>query len=302
MPKPRKTACRLRARKTRFVEILRTTPTNTVCPNFYVLAHANGCLFAPRCSYCYLKASLWFLQDEVAFTNVDDLLRQVREWIGRDGLESCVLNAGNLSDSLCFEEVRPLIRALVEMFRVEAEQRGRPHALLLVTKGGTDHCRTLLEHRPCRNVIVSFSVNSRRAARAHEKGAAAVEDRLAAARRLKRAGWRVRMRIDPMILGFDYAWIIDQVRRLAPERLTLGSLRAECNLPRYVRNGILAELQPPDEPKGLARYPSRQRLALYRPAVRALRDVCPVGLCEETPDIWDALGLETSAKCCNCGQ
>jgi len=301
MTQRKKAPCRLRPRKTRFVEIFRTTPADTVCPNFYVLAHANGCVFAPQCTYCYLKSSLWYLDEQVAFTNVRSLLRQVRAWIAKDDLESYVLNTGNLSDSLVFEAARPLVRGLVEVFREEAEARGRPHSLLLVTKGGLADCRPLLETSPCPNVVVSFSVNSRRAARTHEQGAAPPADRLAAARRLKRDGWRVRMRIDPMIHGFDYAWVIDEVRRLGPERLTLGSLRAEPHLPRFVGNGLFWELEPPAAPKGLARYPREVRLALYRPAVEVLRGICPIGLCEETRDVWDALGLDADAKCCNCG-
>jgi DNA repair photolyase len=114
-------------------------------------------------------------------------------------------------------------------------------------------------------------------------------------------GWRVRIRIDPMIAGFDYAWLIERVRRLGPERVTLGTLRAEANLWRFVDNGVLAELEKPDDPKGVARYPLEQRLAIYRPAVESLADVCPLGLCEETQDVWEALGLDFEAKSCNCG-
>ncbi|HUT35821.1 MAG TPA: hypothetical protein VNE39_20205 [Planctomycetota bacterium] len=293
--------CIRRKRKTRFVSIFRTTPVNTVCPNFYVLAHADGCAFAPECSYCYLKSSFWYLNAPQVFTNTEKLEAEVRAWLARDDLESYVLNMGNLSDSLTFEHVRPLTGHLVELFRAEAEAKGRPHALLLVTKGGVEECRPLLSQSPCRNVIVSFSVNSPEAARDHERGAAPVEDRLDAAHQLKARGWRVRMRIDPMILGYDYAWVIEQLRRLAPERVTLGTLRAEANLPRFVENGLFDALVPPATPKGLARYPRDQRLALYRQAVEALRDTCPLGLCEETPDIWDALGLDKQAKSCNCG-
>ena len=300
-------ACVARERKTKFVDIFRTTPTNTVCPNFYVLAHADGCAFMPECSYCFLKSSFWHLEAPHVFTNVDEMLADIRRWIARDGLESTVLNMGNLSDSLAFEHVRPVMGPLVELFRQEAEAKGRPHALLLVTKGGVEACRPLLDRRPCANVIVSFSVNAPEAARDHERGAAPVEDRLEAARQLKARGWRVRMRIDPMLLGYDYAWIVEQVRRLAPERVTIGSLRAEPNLPKYVENGLFDALEPPaPHPSrpgrfGLARYPRDARLTLYRPAVEALRGICPIGLCEETPDIWDALGLDKEARSCNCG-
>jgi spore photoproduct lyase len=300
MKPTRKPGCVLRDRKSRFVDIFRTTPARTVCPNFYVLAHANGCTFRPQCEYCYLKSSLWHVGGQEAFTNLDRMLDEVRHWIARDGLESYVLNTGNLSDSLSFEQVRPAMARLVEVFR-EAAAAGRPHALLVVTKGGVREAAALLAAPPCPNVIVSFSVNNAGVARRYERGAATVADRMEAARRLKAAGWRVRIRIDPMFLGHDYGDIVRRVRDLAPERVTLGSLRAEPHLLRVVDHDLFADLEPPAEKNGLGRYPPAARLALYRPAVAALRDVCPMGLCEETRDVWDTLGLEAEAKSCNCG-
>jgi DNA repair photolyase len=292
--------CQLRTRKSRFVDIFRTTPPKTVCPNFYVLAHADGCSFAPQCSYCYLKSSLWYLGGKPqAFTNTRRMIAEVRRWLARSKLESYILNTGNLSDSLTFEESRPLMRALIETFRQYAA--GRPHTLLIVTKGGQRECRTLFETSPCANVVASFSVNNSDAAQKHERGAALVADRLKAAARLKKLGWRLRMRIDPMIQGYDYTGITRAVKELRPERITLGTLRAEKNLPRFVENGLFAGLVPASDPKSLARYPLATRLALYRPAVAELRNICPVGLCEEMPEVWDALGLDKAAKACNCG-
>ena len=300
MTSPRESACNLRDRRSRFVDIFRTTPAKTVCPNFFVLSHANGCMFRPQCEYCYLKSSLWHLPRQEAFGNVDRMIVEVRRWIARDDLESYVLNSGNLSDSLAFEEVRPMAARLVEVFR-EAHASGRKHALLLVTKGGTNECRALAEAEPCPCVIVSFSVNAPDVAARHERGAAAVADRMAAACALKAAGWRVRIRIDPMFAGYDYGGIIEEVRRLGPERITLGTLRAEPHLMRVVNHGLFSQLAVPCEEKTLARYPIAQRLEIYRSAVDALRGVCPIGLCEETRDVWDALRLDADAQCCNCG-
>ena len=294
-------SCVLRKRKTRFVEIFRTTPVNTVCPNFYVLRHAAGCAFEPQCSYCYLKASFRHLARPHVFTNVNVMLADIRRWIRRDGLESHILNMGNLSDSLVFEAVRPIMPKLVRLFREEAEARGRPHSLLLVTKGGLRECRDLLALPACRNVIISFSINNPDAARQYEPGAAPVSDRLQAARRLKAAGWRIRIRIDPMIAGFAYEQIADEVRRLGPERVTLGALRAEASLPQFTQQGLFADLVRPRKARSMARYPLRKRLALYRGAIRNLRNVCPLGLCEETPEVWKALGLDAESKTCNCG-
>ena len=225
----------------------------------------------------------------------------IRAWIAEDSLESYVLNSGNLSDSLSFEAVRPAMSRLVELFRKEAEAKSRPHTLLLVTKGGIRHCAPLFDIAPSKNVIVSFSVNSPEAAADHEKGCARVQDRLDAARRLKSQGWRIRMRIDPMIHGYDYSWITEQVKLLAPERVTLGSLRAEPNLLKAVGNGIFKDLTEQFQKGGMSRYPAEKRLSLYRPAVESLRSTCPVALCEEALEIWQALSLDTDSKPCNCG-
>jgi spore photoproduct lyase len=286
-------------RRTPFVQILRTTPSRTVCPNFYVLSHANGCAYDPSCDYCYLRSTLWYLDAPRVFTNVEDLIGDVRAWIARDGLETTVLNTGNLSDSLGFERERPLAARLVELFRSEAERKGRPHALLLVTKGGRDAIASLARLAPSPNVIVSFSVNSPEAAAIHERGAPPVAERFAAARALKDAGWRIRIRIDPMITGCSCADLAALVGSLGPERVTLGCLRADRGLLRR-GDGVFAALEPLDEPGGLARYPQADRIRMYREVIAALAGRSPVGLCEETADIWTAVGLDPEAKTCNC--
>lgn len=292
--------CIVRARKTGFVAILRSTPVNTVCPNFYVLRHAAGCSFSPQCAYCYLKLSYWSLSRPHVFSNVAKMLADVKHWLRQSQLESYLLNMGNLADSLVFEEQRPILPQLIELFRQEAEARRQPHSLLLVTKGGLRECQSLLGLPVCRNVIISFSVNARAAAKRYELGAALVSDRLAAARRLQQAGWRLRIRIDPIIAGFDYSRIADQVKKLAPERVTLGTLRAEVSLPRFIQKGLFAKLIKPRSHHGLARYRYRERLHLYQQVLNRLGNDSQIGLCEETPALWQALDLDFSAQTCNC--
>ncbi len=299
MKKPVRARVHRRARASRFVELFRTTPPETVCPNFYVLAHASGCSFAPQCRYCYLKSSFWRLQKPEVFTNVEEMLADVERWIEKDHLETYILNAGNLSDSLVFEEDRPIVARLVDVFRNHAA--GRPHTLLLTTKGGMRECRSLFETEPCARVIVSFSVNSTEAAREFEAGVPAPKERFEAARALRKQGWRVRLRIDPMIMGFDYSEVVREARKLKPERITVGSLRAEKSLTKYTEPGLFDALEPRGQDGELRRYPRNVRMEMYRSVVEPLRGLAPIGLCEETPDVWDELGLDRVGKCCNCG-
>jgi DNA repair photolyase len=289
-----------RERKSGFVELFRSTPARTVCPNFYVLRHANGCRFQPSCSYCYLKSSFWYLDHPHVFTNKEDLFREVRAWIRRDDLESYVLNSGNLSDSLAFEADRPITEELVLLFREYAEREGRPHSLLVVTKAGLEPCKPLMALASSRNVIISFSFNSPEAAAELESGAAPVEERLEAARKLKSLGWRLRIRLDPIVCGFDYHTIAGQIRDLAPELVTLGTLRAERGLRRFLPRRLAAELEQNSDPLGLDRYPQLERIALYNQAAELIGDGIQLGLCEETREVWEAVLGDWKNSRCNC--
>ncbi len=282
----------------KYIELLRSTPVATVCPNFYLFDHARGCNF--NCSYCFLRDIEYNRKERRVFDDSDKLYRELGEWIAQDGLETYLANSGNMTDSLSFENERPLWGGLIEYMREHAEKKGRPHTLLVVTKAGLRHCGAFLEHAPTRNIILSFSINSPEAARDHEPGAATPVERLEAARELQKRGWRVRVRMDPMIHGYDYSWLIREVRALAPERVTLGTLRADPTLLPEVRDvAIFKELEEP-EPESIARYPRPLRMAMYQAAVDGLADVTSVGMCEETEDVWLELGLDAANKTCNC--
>lgn len=289
-----------RPRKSKFVEIFRATPSNTVCPNFYVLMHANGCGFEPLCSYCYLKSSLCHLNAHQVFTNCDKMLAECKKWITTDGLESYMLNSGNLADSLSLEQHRPVVTDLIKLFRDQAELKGRPHTLLLVTKGGMTEIKPLLKLKPCSNVIVSFSLNNPDAARRYESGAPSISSRLEAIRRLIKRGWRVRVRIDPMIVGFDYVPLAKEVKKIRPERITLGTLRAEHNLMRVLKSSLFRDLQKTSNKNALSRYPFGTRMNMYKKVIGALGKTASIGLCEETPNVWKKLELDHKAKTCNC--
>lgn len=281
-----------------YIALLRTTPVKTVCPNFYLFDHARGCNF--NCSYCFLRDIEYNRKEKRIFDDTDKLYAELDAWLAQSELETYLANTGNMTDSLSFENERPMWGGLIEYMREKAEKPGKPHTLLVVTKAGPEHCKAFREHAPTSNVIVSFSINSPEAAALHEPGAARPEDRLEAARQLRDLGWRTRVRMDPMIKGFDYSWLIEQVRELKPERVTLGTLRADPTLLPEVREvDIFKELEPP-EPDSIARYPMDIRLAMYRKAADRLRDVASLGMCEETEDVWDALGFDRVNKTCNC--
>lgn len=293
-------AARQEAQSYPYVQIFRTMPVETVCPNFYVLDHARGCGFKQYCNYCYLKDPYYNYGERVVYTNLEQMTADVTAWIKNDDVEAHGLNSGNLSDSLSFEHARPLMGKLLDIFQQEATAKGRRHSLILVTKGGVNECAPLLEHEPCENVIASFSLNTPSAAERLEAGAAPIAERLRAAKMLKQQGWRLRLRIDPMIAGENYETLARDIGEILPERVTLGSLRADYSLYVSLQLPEFSLLQPPESEEALARYPWEIRVGLYRPVVAILQPICSLGLCEESPAMWSAVGLDPEKPTCNC--
>lgn len=271
----------LRERKSQFVRLFTKTPPDVCCPHFYELILSNGCPY--NCSYCYLQLTFRGKKNPVLFTNNWHSVQQEIERV-----EAGVFSTGELADSLAI--IPPLLPPLLEYFRGQSSKY-----LLLTTKScNIDLFREL---EPIPQVIISFSINSLAAAASFERLAPSPLARLKAATKLLEKGWRVRIRLDPIIwevgLG-SYRNVCKDIAALKPERVTVGTLRQYPALYRFA----------PDAPKkglrkstdGRMRYTSSVRLHIYQQIADWLG--FQPALCKETKEIWDALNWTFYG--CNC--
>ncbi len=272
-----------RPRKSPFIRYFDKTPPGIACPHFWLLSHANGCPY--QCTYCYLSLTFRRRMNEW-FSNLDDLEREVAAWLEHDG--RMLLSSGELSDSLAvsaewLERVYPLFA------------RQSRHVLLLLTKSAAG---AMGAYEPNESVVVSFSVNADDVSRRHERDAPSSIERLRAAYRLRRRGWRVRLRVDPMlpVPGWReaYARVAEVVNQVQPERVTLGSLRYFPGLRRRNR-GFPGHRCERDGPDGRMRLPRSQRLAMYAWMIDRIE--APVGLCKEIADIVQELNRKPECNC-----
>lgn len=157
--------------------------------------------------------------------------------------------------------------------------------------------RFLLGRNPSPQIIISFSVNAPDAARLFEKGCPSPRARLQEARRLVDRGWRVRIRLDPVVyeIGLDkYRDVCFLIRDLHPERVTVGTLRQYPGLhffaPQAPRRGLTRAGD------GRLRYAPAVRTQTYTQLAEWLG--FQPALCKETVELWEALGWEFSG--CNC--
>jgi spore photoproduct lyase len=270
-----------RLRKSAFIRPFDGQAAGLVCNRFYRLILSNGCPF--DCQYCYLRLTLGQNKGPVVFTNPwPEVERQLAK------IPAGVFSTGDLADSLAVPP--PLLKPALAYFR-----RQTAKFLFLTTK--STNLEVLRDVKPTPQVWISFSVNAIKTWELFEAQTPHPEARLAAAARLQAAGWRVRIRIDPIIpevgLG-HYREIARMVSDLAPERVTLGLLKHFPRRPQGRGAGPGRELAA--APGGLKRYPAPLKTRVFNTLAEWLG--LQPAICRETPGLWAALGWQ--ARGCNC--
>ncbi len=269
-----------RPRKSGFIRRFDGT-AGLVCNQFYQLILSNGCPF--NCQYCYLRLILGGNKGPVIFTNPWlEVERQLEK------IPTGVFSTGELADSLAVTP--PLLQPALEYFR-----RQRDKFLFLTTK--SKNIKMLLGMQPTPQVWISFSVNAVKTWELFEKNTPHPDERLAAAWSLKEAGWRVRIRIDPVIPEVaisHYREVARKVSGLAPERVTVGVLKHFPRLPRCRREGPRKQLA--ESHNGIKRYPSHLKARIFNSLAEWLG--FQPAICRETPGLWEELGWNSNG--CNC--
>lgn len=276
-------------------------PSDVVCPHFLELKWATGCPF--DCAWCYLNGTLRFqpqkksprLKDsKKVATHVESFLEQV-DWCSE------LLNTGELADSLMWDNNgTPFSGFILSLF-----QEQNRHKVLFLSKATWIENLLKLEARD--HAIVSFSLNADKVAERWERGAPSVLERVKATSRVSKAGYEVRIRIDPIVpvSGWDkeYIRLIDLIfENFTPERITLGSLRGLQSTINNSQDKSWVHYLTEKSNWG-KRIDSNARYWMYFTVIDYLRrnyNYHNVALCKETVSIWERLGLNYKKIKCNC--
>lgn len=300
----------MRSRKTPFIHKIGRTPPGVVCPPYYVLSHGNGCPY--RCDYCCLQLPLSNVGGPVVFEQRERLICEVRRFLQRG--RAWLLSAGESSDSLVFDHHTRLSEALAPLFARQDDgllfPKMKKHKLLFVTKSANVERLLSIEERG--NVVVSFSLNAPEVAERYEHDAPHPYERLRAAVRCQRAGYEVRIRIDPVIPVEGWKSLYQPLlERIATEmdteglRFTLGTIRhnaglCECARERG-RNATVFDLATSHQgADGRFRLPVALRREVYGWFQDCLPMEASIALCKETDRLWRDLGLDPTDPKCNC--
>ena len=305
------------AGKRRLVIARRKTPFLVACPagsskfaccGYLVLTLASNCPM--DCSYCFLQE---YLADNPAFqvyANFADSFDELDQLSRSAPDRSFRVGTGELADSLAFDSITGLSRDLVDFFSAREN-------LTLELKTKTDEIENLLESDPCGRVLVSWTLSPDSVYRSSEHRTASPTARIAAAREVLDAGYRVAFHFDPLIAypdaERDYLLLIDELLdSIAPKDVSfvsIGGLRMTPTLrtaarARFPHDAMLCteDVLAPD---GRFRTFTPLRLKLYRTLAERFRlasSEIPAYLCMEPPSVHERVFGATAPRPATIGE
>jgi len=274
---------------------------DVVCPHFLEFKWANGCNF--DCAWCYLNGTFRFRPEKKQpyLKNKLKIIEHLDAFFLAPTDYNEVLNSGELSDSLAFEGTDfTLTKDIIPIFKQEST-----HKLLILTK--STNIKGILKSNSQDVVIISFSINATPISARWEHNAPKPKDRIKAAKALFDAGYKVRLRIDPMvpIVGWrdTYLQLIDDIfASLTPERITIGSLRGlQSTINNSSDKSWIDYLD--DSSNWGKKISFSKRYDMYDTLIKYMEkkyNFSDVGLCKETIGMWKKLGLVYQEIRCNC--
>jgi len=263
-----------------------------ICCGYYVINAVTNCPM--DCSYCVLQGYLNnpFL---TLYTNWDDLLQEIDDFLSRDQQSLLRLGTGELSDSLALESIFPFSQFLIPFF---AERHNG--ILELKTKSVNVNPLLHLNHRG--KTVVSWSLNPPKMIGGEEMRTAPLEERISAAWKCQEKGYPLGFHFDPIIYhaGWEKEYqetthqLFKQIDPKGVVWISLGGFRYPPNLKavaedRFRKTEVfLGELFPGRD--GKFRYLKEIRVEMYRKIVGWLREVDPglfIYLCMESKEVWE---------------
>jgi spore photoproduct lyase len=234
-------------------------------------------------------------------------------------IDPIIFNTGELADSLSMEHLTGAAREFIPW--IGNTENGY---LFMLTK--SDNVDDILDLPHNNRTIIAWSMNHEMVSRKFEIGAPPFERRLSAAFKTQKAGYPVRIRLDP-IVPFEgwrkaYSETIEQIfSKIRPDRVTLGTLRFEegfynmrntiftsgPDLPNFLEN-----MQPmfpakkfrgSKKPKsGKYSFTEKKRTEIFKFIISEIRkhSGCKIALCKESAKVWKKTGLKLSRCSCVC--
>jgi spore photoproduct lyase len=161
--------------------------------NFY-FSHMLNCIY--DCRYCFLQG-MYRSAHYLMFVNFEDFQSAIEAKAREHAAESTYFFSGYDCDSLALDHVSGFTESFLPFF-----ERNTSAFLELRTK--SVQVETLLKRDSVRNCVVAWSLNPEEISARFEQGAPATSHRIEAMRKLGERGWKLGLRLDPLIYHSNF--------------------------------------------------------------------------------------------------
>ncbi len=269
------------------------------CCGYYTIQSVSGCPF--DCSYCILQHYLANNPFISVFVNRGAVEHEMAAYLSRHPFLR--VGTGELADSLALDEVLDESGFFAEVI----VRNGWEKRVVFELKTKSAQVENLLAAKrrfPAADLVLGLSVNIAQFHASEERGTAPMTARIAAAERFLKAGGRVALHFDPLVMHEEYLADYRALARRLFERIdprqaawvSLGGLRYPVPMRRLIRerwpDSVLhiGEMFPAPDHK--MRYFAPLRRRFYREMTALLRTLAPETpcyLCMEPPWMWRGL-------------
>jgi spore photoproduct lyase len=242
----------------------------------YYFSHMLNCIY--DCRYCFLQG-MYQSAHQLLFVNFEDFADEMRQKAARHAGQPVWFYSGYDCDSLANE---PMTHFTEHFIPVVASIDNA--WMELRTK--STQVRGMLKQEPLERVVTAFSFSDRISHAQLEHGVPAIGKRIDAMRRLMDAGWKVGLRLDPIVYHSNYQvefkalleQIFSEIDAHAIHSVSLGSFRLTRNHFRSVSRIY------PDEPLFAQQMTLDNGIVSYPPErEREMIDFCESAVLQHIP-------------------
>ena len=161
----------------------------------WYMSPVTGCLH--DCSYCFVEKK-YGCGHLVVFVNHEDFIRRALEALARKGGSGPPwISFGYDSELIAFSDFFPAPGAMLDALSGKEGELDPEPVVEIITKSSSRE--PFRNRRPPGNLVLAFSIAPREIWRKHERSTADPSARLETASWLLERGWRVALRVDPVL-------------------------------------------------------------------------------------------------------
>jgi hypothetical protein len=282
-----------------------------VCFKFWQAVVASGC--PGECAYCFLqtqrpyRSGLYDLKGTL-FENLSDMIPETQRWLRQPIPAGLII--GENQDGLAFEKpykrllgTTPL-EMLIPLFN---DSNPVGHTLIVLSKfTSTEYAEVF---GPSPNVVFSWSLSLPSISERYEKKVSPLDARLEKAAEMKKAGYRIRFRLDALAplpkWDEELRDVIEEINHIGPEMLTIGALRASSvgalrsAAEKNERDSSIFDHLATIDPSGFKhRTENDFHVGIFRMIKELLAPGIALGLCKEDRSMWKDVNVAWNG--CHC--